>query len=569
MYIHRLTLWTALLVAAQLLFGCSGSDSPGGLKSEAGFIEVEPVSFSLQQSGRETYHATSSVARVIYSFHPAEQTPKEKPIFVFLNGGPGCATTTNLFSMNTAPFTLDRERTNGKPYAANTSSWTRIGNLLYLDAPNTGFSYNIVEGASQESNRTPEFDAKNFNPFIDSANVIRVLLRFLDAHPSLRANQVILVGESYSGTRVSTMLNLLLFYSRYGSGEKIYKDEALAAEIGRHLSKVFSLKDTTGPFPAETIARQFGRQILIQPELSGPYQSEIAGKMFEQPGSIIDQIAKTTGKAYTRCADSYCDPETNAFKFVEKMAGRDRYIYTKPNTWSDELEAFAMKGLLDVDSLSVVFGTDVRTISLLRPAARVNAYRYGRSRELLEPGADTPERYRIMAELEADSRARIAAALGTGVSGSLEDVFGILPVYDDYLSGTNFGVYLAFMINNAILKGYAISPDTSPRYGEMFLENLLHVKTFITDAAWDLVIYSPALPEALKGYADIAESVVAKRGSDTTEGSITVSYKKGSLPGLDTPTSRTIHWPYYEKSGHSVSSTQPEKLLSDVISWLK
>jgi hypothetical protein len=48
-----------------------------------------------------------------------------------------------------------------------------------------------------------------------------VLLRFLKAHPQIQANQVVLVGESYSGTRVSTMLNLLLFYPGYASGDKV------------------------------------------------------------------------------------------------------------------------------------------------------------------------------------------------------------------------------------------------------------------------------------------------------------------------------------------------------------
>ena len=91
-----------LVFLSLLLAACSSGDTPAPLTSEAGYIEIEPISFSLQQQGRDTYSDTSSTARILYSFHPAKQ--------------------------------------------------------------------------------------------------------------------VVLVGESYSGTRVSTMLNLLLFYSNYGTG---------------------------------------------------------------------------------------------------------------------------------------------------------------------------------------------------------------------------------------------------------------------------------------------------------------------------------------------------------------
>ena len=101
-----------------------------------------------------------------------------------------------------------------------------MGNLLYIDAPVTGFSYNVSPDAANLSGRISEFFLKgNFNPFIDAAQMTRVILRFLDNHPDIQANEVILVGESYSGTRVSTMLNLLLFHPKYADSGKLYQDE--------------------------------------------------------------------------------------------------------------------------------------------------------------------------------------------------------------------------------------------------------------------------------------------------------------------------------------------------------
>ena len=559
-----------------LLTACAGGDDAPRttLASEAGYIEVEPVPFTLQQPGLATIAETSSTARVMYAFHPAAQDALHKPIFVFLNGGPGCATTTNLFSMNTAPYTLDRERTSGSQYASNPYSWAAMGNLLYIDAPDTGFSYNVVNGASQESVRSAEFNTKNFNPFFDSANVIRVLLRFLDAHPDIRANQVVLVGESYSGTRVSTMLNLLLFHPQYATGAKIYKDAALVAEIKRHFAKVFPNEGSIGQVSPETVARQFGRQILIQPEISGPYQAEADGNLFEQPGSVIDQLAAATGTSYTRCspADTSCDKEMNALTFVESTARRDRYNSSKPLGWTDDLEMFAMQGLLDVDVLSTLFGTDIRMIDLLKPSARSNAYRYMQNRwEVLSAGATASGRLSRRLQLEADSLNRRKGMFNTSGNSSMEKVFGTLPLYDDYLSGTTLSVFISFMSNDAVLAGYPISPDTSPLFGQMFLENTALIKTFLTDAEYDLVIYSPGYPEAFKKYTEVVKSVEAKRGKelDGKTGSFRINFQPIALNNVKMPAYVDIFYPSYPASGHSVPSAQPDKLLADIKNWMQ
>ena len=178
-----------------------------------------------------------------------------------------------------------------------------MGNLLYIDAPNTGFSYNLLRRASDPKRRAAEFGAKNFNPFIDAAQFIRLLLRFLAVHPSLQANPVIIVGESYGGVRAAAMLNLVLFYSSYGDGSKIYQDSTLAKEIQQHLEKVFP-DESLRPFPPATIARQFTRQVLIEPLLAGIYQDDVAGELFEREGSPIYRIAAETGKKYTPCPEA-------------------------------------------------------------------------------------------------------------------------------------------------------------------------------------------------------------------------------------------------------------------------
>ena len=237
-------------------------DNAQGYFSEADFYDIAPVSYSFRVPGQDPLNLTSSSARIFYTYHPGDDSGiggrSNLPLFVFLNGGPGCATTTNLFAMNTAPFTLDREHIPDpdKKYAENPYSWTKLGNLLYIDAPEEGFSYNYTANAGNWFKRLLEFGPHNFNPYIDAAQVTRMLLRFLEDHESIRGNQVILVGESYGGTRVSTMLNMLLFHPKYSnSGDAVYQDDILTQEIVEHFQRIFPDEPDITP---EVVARQFG-----------------------------------------------------------------------------------------------------------------------------------------------------------------------------------------------------------------------------------------------------------------------------------------------------------------------
>jgi hypothetical protein len=558
--------------------------------AEAGFYQIEPVTFSMQQADRATIRQTSSEARIWYSYHPARPAvkspaePLNKPLFVILNGGPGSATSTNLFSMNTAPYTLDKTITGPKPgsYAVNTNSWTVMGNLLYIDAPNTGFSYNVLNNSDLAA-RARDF-ATSYNPYIDAAQVLRVVLRFLKEHPELKAGQVQLVGESYGATRASIMLNMLLFYPGYRDGSRIYADPALVAEIEQHFRSIISADDAAAIKP-ETIAGQFGRQIFIQPQLTGVHQDDLTGEMFEKPGSVIDAIdSGVKGRPrYTRSKDSLCNKPMWATYYIHFIAGRDEYNYTKPNTWGDDLEAHAMSGLLDVNVLSTLLDHDVKKIPLLRPEARngKGAYRDLCACTTSDPAFDNEylkyflgvspnqhSRENIQLLLDDSSSKRIGSQLKGDTGSTLEEQLGRLDMMDDYLLGHNSLLYIGYKYNTFTAAGYDINQDSSAIYGELFLQNLPLVKTFITDAELDLVIYSPALPLSFEKYTAIVKSVAVSRGSKTSAGSFTINYKPGSLQGITTPDSITIYYPYYGGSGHSVSSTEPQKLLTDIRKWL-
>jgi hypothetical protein len=589
--LFRLNLVLILVLA--VLCGCNdSSDSEGNedaTKSEAGFYDLGIIDYAFRIPDGETTTAASSRARIFYSYHPGENLNQDgsnsQPLFVFLNGGPGCATTLNLFAMNTAPYTLDKSRTDGKMYAKNPYSWAGMGNLLYIDAPNTGFSYNIIENPEDRYNRIYEFVPQKYNPLLDAAQVVRTILEFLDKHSGIGANNVILVGESYGGTRVSAMLNMLLFHTKYSEfGSGIYQDNKLVELIGKHFNRFFPEQEVT----PELVASQFNRQILIQPQLAGPYQENAMDEAYFGENSIIDQLAETQGKVWNReCTGVfyYNVSDCVTMDFVPKTLNLDSYNYSHNSTWTDDNEAFSTRSLLDIDALSTVLGgIDVYGIEELQPSSRTRACRYSGVMDRKSddenyfflnpeytdfPGSDFTEMLEEMLEQQND----ITSQVDRTENNTLVNTLGKLEDWDDYLVGTNISVFLAYASTSAVDTYKAINADVSPIYGEMFLNNLALVDTFLTDSKLDLVIYSPALTESLTRYTGIVDSVEVIQGTDdTTErtpGSVTIHFIANSLKDIEsTPRSKTLYYPYYSRSGHSVSSSQPEEFRQDVMNWL-
>jgi pimeloyl-ACP methyl ester carboxylesterase len=546
----------------------------GHTQQEAGFYTLEENNFSFQSGSYFNRIALrSSQARIWYSYHPADKNPDSSPLFVFYNGGPGGSTSSGLFSANTGKLRVKYDEFSGLgTLEENLSKWTRIGNLLYIDARTTGFSYSLMDNPNDDTLRKAEFEGQNYNSFTDAADFIRVLLRFLGDHPQVQKNPVILVPESYGGIRATAMLHLLLYYQDYANGEAVFQDENLAQEIQNHYNVVFP--DYSGQtVPPSVISRQFSHQILIQVAISHPNQRQVAVQMLESPGSPIDQLADETGVPYIRCVNQpgWVGVPTpgqimsHIFDYLDSI-NRDPYIHSKPaNYFMGFLTA--AKGLLThYQSLSQMLGVDPVGIPELFASARSKAYK-------------------IRSTEKNDFEVNLSAYLGPAredqiellkfaptTEGNLASVFGTLQPWDRFFIDLNYDASTAFAYNRMYFMGYGSEMywGQSQRFGEMFLENAAWVNTFLTNAAYDVVVYSPAIPAALALHTDFLSGV----DHDTSDpagaerpGQIRLYYKTSSVPGFS-GSQRTIRFPFYPKSGHAVSLTEPEEFLSDVAVWL-
>ncbi len=522
---------------------------------KAGFIKIDPIKHSLKPSYSKKWSHTQ---QMFYSFYPATSKPVNAPLFVYINGGPGCATTTNLFAYNTAPYTLDMRRTNGSAFAPNAHSWTKLGNLLYIDAPNAGYSY--VQGDIIDIISDPIADG-HYNPFIDADQVLRAVFLFLSDFSDIKRNPVVFVGESYSGTRVSTMLNLLYNHPAYTNGTRQFNDPGLSQILQSH----FKSKTVT----TDMVRKQFGRQVLIQPQLTGPYQNNETYNLLLPKGSPIDVLAGDAAKWDRRTCKLKVwifkvevDPITCLTqKYLPRVLNRDPYVVTEKASFSDDMEAFALNALTHASNLSTLLGVDVKQMPRLRESDRGSSFRYwfalsniNSTKTLKGPwnlldnvgkaifGSLVEKELYIEGKIKKDK-------------DSLSHVLGKLNFYDTYIVGTNKFVYLAY--RNLDDK---INQDKGTIYGELFLENLPFVKTFLTNAKQDYIIYSPAIPASLKLYKSVHDVKVVE-GNNSTAGAMTITYNVGKTV--------TIHYPSYEQAGHSVSTMEPAKFMSDVEKWMK
>ena len=295
------------------------------LAPEAGFFAIDSGSYSFADASLVSPHH-----RVWYAFRPADTAPEDAPVLLFFNGGPGVSTAV-LFGLDTNAYTFDPDRVGTDLVAPTREPWTRSFNLLYVDAPATGFSYPITLPDGTQPSIAIDADR-------DAAAFVRVLLRFLARHPALRDNRVALVGESYGGTRATLMLQQLLRYDALDSGD--YRDPELEAEIRAHYEVVFGTSEGLAP---SAIAEQFALQVLVQGSVTG----------IDEPLGLDDMISPSC------------------------IFGGDSYQCDEPDGWAWDFEDELAQGLVDLDALELALGVDPTTIEWLHADARTGAYGRG------------------------------------------------------------------------------------------------------------------------------------------------------------------------------------------------
>ncbi|KAL0947633.1 hypothetical protein HGRIS_013721 [Hohenbuehelia grisea] len=121
---------------------------------------------------------------LFFWFFEARHNPKEAPLILWLNGGPGCSSSTGLL-FELGPCSVADQ---GKNVTFNPYSWNTHANIIFLDQPvNVGFSY-AEDGTSVNNSPAAGKD------------VYALLELFFDRFPQYSKLPFHLAAESYGGT---------------------------------------------------------------------------------------------------------------------------------------------------------------------------------------------------------------------------------------------------------------------------------------------------------------------------------------------------------------------------------
>lgn len=507
--------------AAGGMAGGAGAPTEAPPPGEAGFIDLDPYFFN---GGPELDGLTTSSARVFYAFIEADSTPDERPIFVFTGGAPNLSagglipgpSTTGLFSA----FGVSRATLNGDDPAAspaqNDSSWTDMGNLLFIDSRQAGFSYATLDDPSDDGARGIEYASDNFNAFVDAADFVRTLLLFLSDHPALADNPIVLVGQGYAGVRSNLALAYLLYPERlFEDAGWNYSDEDLADLVLSHHARNFPGEPTIS---AELAATQFGWQVQLQPKIGG------------------DQVGISE--------ELWCQPDTPEYVAAEELdetcppPSRDPLHLGKPVGWAQTLRQASDAALLSPEGFSALLFTGAHTIAGLPASERDGAYRLGSMLAVEDAFPLAPSEW--------------------------SDVLGALPAHDRY--------YLDDV--EQLIAGNANFSDGNDLACMMLIETAQYVATFVTNAKLDGRIRTEALAATIVDCATLAApSIIDAVGVDPgprdgvdRPGWLIVTYNEEAAIGT---TTKTIRWPSYENAGHLVNVSAPAELKQDVREFLE
>ncbi|KAN0066552.1 hypothetical protein ACQY0O_000646 [Thecaphora frezii] len=134
----------------------------------------------VQYSG---YLDVSETKHLWFIFFESRSKPREDPVVLWLNGGPGCSSSTGLlFELGPCRVTDEGKSTESNPF-----SWNNHANLLFLDQPvDVGYSYSDSDGV----NNSPAA----------AEDVYAFLQLFFSKFPEYSQLPFTASGESYAGT---------------------------------------------------------------------------------------------------------------------------------------------------------------------------------------------------------------------------------------------------------------------------------------------------------------------------------------------------------------------------------
>ncbi|CAH0480564.1 unnamed protein product [Peronospora belbahrii] len=131
--------------------------------------------------------------KLFYWYTESQSNPKNDPIVLWLNGGPGCSSLGGLFTEN-GPFVVQDDLS----IKLNRYSWNRKVNMVWLESPaGVGFSGDV---------KGPNY----YNDDVVAAKTREFLTLFFSKFSELKNRDFYITGESYAGMYIPYLVDLMV-----------------------------------------------------------------------------------------------------------------------------------------------------------------------------------------------------------------------------------------------------------------------------------------------------------------------------------------------------------------------
>eukprot|EP00253_Pinus_taeda_P028270 PITA_28270 len=157
----------------------------------------QPAGFKFRQhSGYVTVDAEAGRA-LFYYFAEATQNSYNKPLVLWLNGGPGCSSLGFGAMAELGPFRVNPD---GRTLSDNPYAWNQAANVLFLESPaGVGFSYtNTTSDYTQTGDKLTAEQSYAF------------LVNWFNRFPQFKFRRFYIAGESYAGYYIPELASKIL-----------------------------------------------------------------------------------------------------------------------------------------------------------------------------------------------------------------------------------------------------------------------------------------------------------------------------------------------------------------------
>ncbi|KAE8077081.1 hypothetical protein FH972_015682 [Carpinus fangiana] len=133
---------------------------------------------------------------LFYWFFEAQHHSSNKPLLLWLNGGPGCSSIGYGAAVELGPLRVGK---NGAGLHFNKYAWNKEANLLFVESPvGVGFSYTNTSS-----------DLTKLDDGFVAEDVYNFLVNWLQRFPQFKTHDFFIAGESYAGHYVPQLAELV------------------------------------------------------------------------------------------------------------------------------------------------------------------------------------------------------------------------------------------------------------------------------------------------------------------------------------------------------------------------